>query len=125
MKNQYLAALKFMGSIIIIFAIAYAILGSLVLMGIMDRTLSGYESQEILLVILAYTVSLIVFIGGFACVKGNTGLAKIFGILFAIVGFVSLIYLQLVRNTFNIIDCLTMCSGISIFFISSKIDKSE
>lgn len=124
-KNQNLIVLKFMGRIMIIFAIVYAIVGTLALMGIVSGILPGYESQEVLLVILAYGVSLITLICGFACVIGNTGLVKVSGVTFAVLGFASLIYLQFVQDTFNIVDCLVVCYGISVFFISSKIDKSE
>lgn len=79
MKNANTASLKFTGIIMIVFAIVYAILGTLALMGTINGALPGHESKETLVVILAYVVALFALICGIVCVKGNTGLAKIFG----------------------------------------------
>lgn len=125
MKNTNSTALKFTGIIMIVFAVIYAIVGTLALMGTVDGALPGHESQEILVVILAYGVALFALVCGIACVKGNTGLAKILGAVFAIVGLISLIYLQVTQDTFNIMDCLAVCFGVSIFSISSKIEREE
>lgn len=125
MKNANAASLKFTGIIMIVFAIVYAILGTLALMGTINGALPGHESKETLVVILAYVVALFALICGIVCVKGNTGLAKIFGAIFAIMGLVSLIYLQVTQDTFSIADCLATCFGISIFYISSKVEKGE
>lgn len=125
MKNTNSTALKFTGIIMIVFAAIYAIVGTLALMGIINSTLPGHESQEALLVILAYAVALFALICGIICIKGNTGLAKVFGAILAITGLASLIYLQITQDTFNVIDCLAACFGISIFSISSKIEKGE
>lgn len=125
MKNTNSTALKFTGIIMIVFAAIYAIVGTLALTGIIKGALPGHESQETLLVVLAYAVALFILICGIVCIKGNTGLAKVFSAIFAIVGLVSLIYLQIAKGTFSIADCLAVCFGISIFYISSQIEKGE
>lgn len=125
MKNTNTTALKFTGIIMIVFAIVYAIVGTLALIGTVNGALPGHESQETLVVVLAYAVALFALICGVACVKGNTGLAKICGAIFAVVGLISLIYLQVVQSAFSIADCLAVCFGVSIFYISSKIEKGE
>lgn len=38
-------------------------------------------------------------------------IAKIVGVIFAIVGLISLIYLQLTQNSFNLFDCIAMVLG--------------
>lgn len=125
MKNTNSTALKYTGIIMIVFAVIYAGVGTLALMGIINGTLPGHESQETLLVVLAYAVALFAFICGIVCVKGNTGLAKFLSAILAIAGIVSLIYLQITQETFSIVDCLAACFGISIFSICLKIEKGE
>ena len=125
MKNENSNALKFTGVIMIVFAVIYAIVGTLALMGTINGALPGHESQEVLVVLLAYVVALCALICGIACVKGITKTAKILGILFAIAGLVSLIYLQVSQDSFSIVDCLAVCYGISIFGIASKVEKDN
>lgn len=125
MKNTNTTSLKFTGIIMVIFAIIYAVVGTLALIGTVSGALPGHESKEILVVVLAYAVALLALICGIVCVKGNTGLAKIFGAIFAVMGLASLIYLQITQDTFNIVDCLAACFGVSIFYISSKVEKGE
>ena len=125
MKNTNTTSLKFTGIIMVVFAIIYAVVGTLALIGTVSGALPGHESKEILVVVLAYAVALLALICGIVCVKGNTGLAKIFGAIFAVMGLASLIYLQITQDTFNIVDCLAACFGISIFYISSKVEKGE
>ena len=125
MKNTNTTSLKFTGIIMVVFAIIYAVVGTLALIGTVSGALPGHESKEILVVVLAYAVALLALICGIVCVKGNTGLAKIFGAIFAVIGLASLIYLQITQDTFNIVDCLAACFGISIFYISSKVEKGE
>lgn len=125
MENTNSTALKYTGIIMIVFAVIYAGVGTLALMGMIDGTLPGHESQETLLVVLAYAVALFAFICGVVCVKGNTGLAKFLSAILAIAGIVSLIYLQITQETFSIADCLAACFGISIFSICLKIEKGE
>ncbi len=125
MKNTNTTSLKFTGIIMVVFAIIYAVVGTLALIGTVSGALPGHESKEILVVVLAYAVALLALICGIVCVKGNTGLAKIFGAIFAVMGLASLIYLQITQDTFNIVDCLAACFGVSIFYISSKVEKGE
>lgn len=125
MKNKNLTALKFTEIIIIVFAVIYAVVGTLALMGIINGALPGHESQETLLVVLAYAVAILAFVCGIACVKGNTGLAKFLSAILAITGIVSLINLQITQETFSIVDCLAACYGVSIFSICLKIEKGE
>lgn len=122
-KNSNRSALKVSGVIMIVFAVVYAIVGTLALFGIVQGTLPGHESQEMLVVALAYAVALLAFICGAGCVKGSTGVAKVTGLLFAVLGLVSLIYLQVTQDSFNIVDCLAACYGVSIFSIASKLEK--
>lgn len=125
MKNENVSALKFTGIIMIVFALIYAVVGTLALLGAVNGALPGHESQETLVIILSYAVALFALICGIACVKGITNLAKVFGAIFAIVGLVALIYLQVTQDSFSIFDCLAVCFGIAIFSIASKVEKDK
>lgn len=125
MKNTNSTALKYIGVIMVVFALIYAIVGTLALMGTINGALPGHETQEVIVVVLAYVVALLALICGIVCIKGATGMAKAFGIIFAAGGLVSLIYLQVTQSSFSIFDCLALCFGISIFCIASKIEKGE
>ncbi len=125
MKNPNSTVLKMNGVFMIIFAVVYAATGTLALCGIIKGVLPGHESQEVVAAVLAYAVALLALICGIICIKGITSIAKIFGILFAIVGLVSLIYMQVTQDTFSIMDCLAAGFGLSIFYFSGKIEKGE
>lgn len=125
MKNTNKSALKFTGIIMIVFGVVYAIVGTLALMGTISGALPGHEAQEMLVVALAYAVALFALICGIVCVKGITGMAKVFGAIFAVVGAIGLIYLQVAQDSFSVFDCLAVCFGISICCIASKVEKEE
>lgn len=125
MKSTNASSLKFTGIIMIIFAVVYAIVGTLALMGTINGALPGHESQEVLVIVLSYAVAILALICGIACVKGSTGLAKICGIIFAAAGLIALIYVQVTQNTFSIFDCLALCFGIAIFTLASKVEKEN
>ncbi len=123
MKDYNKSGLKAIGVIMVIFAIIYAIVGTLALAGAISGALPGHETQEMLIVILGYAVALLALICGIVCIGGNVGAAKVFGLIFAVLGLGSLIYQQIGHDTFSVFDCLAMCFGVAIYSIASKIDK--
>lgn len=125
MKNSNSGALKACGLIMIIFGVVYALVGTLALGGVVSNVLPGHEDQEIIIVVLAYAIALLGLICGIVCMKGITGAAKVCGIIFAGIGIASLIYQQVMYDTFAIADCLAMCFGIAIFYIASKAEKEK
>ncbi len=125
MKNMNSNALKFSGIIMAVFAVIYALVGTLALMGTINGALPGHEKQEILVALLSYGVALFALVCGIACIKGVTKLAKLFGAIFAAVGLVALIYLQVTQDAFRIFDCLAVCFGISIFYSALKVEKDQ
>ena len=44
------------------------------------------------------------------------------GLIFALIGLASLIYMQVTQGTFNIFDCIAMVFGIAIFVTAGKKD---
>ena len=103
--------LKGFGFVMIIFGVIYAILGTLALAGVLGGILPGHESQEVLVLFLAYAT---------ACLRGNMQTARIFGGIIAVIGLVSLIYLQITQDTFNLFDCIAVVLGVSIFYQAGK-----
>lgn len=119
-NSSYSGVLKFFGVIMILFAIVYAILGSLALAGTLQGLLPGHENQEILVVVLAYVVALFSLICGIGCLKVAAGFSQVMGLLCAVVGVVSLIYAQVTQDSFNIFDCIGAVLGAAIFFTAGK-----
>ena len=120
MKNSNATALKLIGMIMIVFGLIYAVVGTLALMGTLNNVLPGHETQEVLVVVLAYAVALFAIVCGIACVKNSTAVAKVLGAIIAIVALASLLYLQFTQNTFSIVDCVAACFGVSIYALASK-----
>ena len=123
MKNVNMGGLKATGIIMIIFAIIYALVGSMALAGVITGALPGHETQETLIVLLGYLVALLALVCGIVCIKGMTGAAKVMGIIFALLGLAALLYQQIAHDTFSIFDCLALCFGVSIYYIASKAEK--
>ena len=125
MKNTNSGALKACGIMMIIWGLVYALVGTMALAAAVSNELPGYETQEAVIVVLAYALALLGLICGIVCLKGVTGAAKVCGIIFAGIGLASLIYQQLACDTFAMADCLAMCYGILIFSIASKVEKEN
>lgn len=121
-KNS--GVLKFFGFVMLVVGIIYAIVGTLALIGNLEGVLPGHETQEILVIVLSYAVAIIAFICGIACMTGALKACRVLGMIVALVGLVSLIYVQLTQGTFNIFDCIAMVFGVSICTVASQ-DKSS
>ena len=123
MKNYNSSSLKALGIMMIIFAVIYALVGTLALAGVISGALPGHENEEVIIVVLGYVVALLALICGVVCVGGNIKASKFMGIIFAVLGLIALIYQQVANNTFSTFDCLAMCFGVAIFSIASKIEE--
>ena len=119
MKQEGSGALRILGIIMIIFGISYAILGTLSLLGIIMGPLPGHEEKEIIIVILTYITLLISIIGGTACIKGKIKSSKKIGVIFAIIGIISLIYSYITQEIFNNFDCITIVIGLGIIILAT------
>lgn len=91
MKKEGNGAIMFLGLIMILYAIMYALLGTLSLLGEITGVLPGHEEQEIIIVILSYAIAIIAVIGGIACIRTKFDLARKIAVIFAIIGLASLI----------------------------------
>lgn len=120
-----MTALKATGIIMIVFALVYALLGTLAVSGIINKALPGHEKQETMIVVLDYVVALLALVCGVVCIKGAVAPAKLFGAVFAVLGLAALLYQQLAHDAFSIFDCLAMCFGVSIYSIASQIEKEN
>lgn len=125
MKSEGSGSLNFIGIIMIIFGLAYAILGTLSIMGIITGVFPCLESQELIIILLTYITSIIAIIGGIISVKGNYKKIQTIGIIFAIIGLVSLIYTQLTQDFFNNFDCITIVLGIGITALATVAKEEE
>ena len=125
MNKSNMTALKATGIIMIVFALVYALLGTLAVSGIINNALPGHEKQETMIVVLGYVVALLALVCGVVCIKGAVAPAKLFGAVFAVLGLAAPLYQQLAHDAFSIFDCLAMCFGVSIYFIASQIEKEN
>ena len=125
MNKSNMTALKASGIIMIVFALVYALLGTLAVSGIINNALPGHEKQETMIVVLGYVVALLALVCGVVCIKDAVAPAKLFGAVFAVLGLAALLYQQLAHDAFSIFDCLAMCFGVSIYFIASQIEKEN
>lgn len=123
MKDYNKSGLKSIGIIMIIFAVLYALVGTLALSGVITGAMPGHEAQEVMIVVLGYAVALLALLCGVFCIKGNAGASKVFGIIFAVLGFAALAYQQMTNGTFSIFDSMAMCFGVAIYYIASKIEE--
>ena len=121
MKDYNKSGLKAIGILMVIFGLLYALVGTLALAGVLSGVLPGHETQQVLVVVLSYGVALLALLCGVVCIAGNAGAAKVFGILFAVLGFASLVYQQLANDSFSTFDSIAMCFGVAIVYIASKI----
>ena len=115
-KSNNSASLKVLGVIALLFGLVYAVVGTLVLMGLLE----GHETQEIIVIVLAYAVALFGLICGIICIKGAMDAARAMGLVLAVAGLVSLVYAQFTVGSFNVIDCIGMVLGASIFGVARK-----
>ena len=89
MKNEGSGALNFIGIIMIIFGLAYAILGTLSIVGVISGVSPCLENQKLTIILLTYITSIIAIIGGIISIKGNYKNIQTIGIIFAIIGLIS------------------------------------
>lgn len=122
-NNGNSGVLKLFGVIALLFGALYAILGTLALMGTVSGLLPGHEAQEALVVILAYAVAVLAIICGAACIKGAYSICRTLGLVFALIGLISVIYLQLTQNSFSMADCIAFVLGAAIYGLSKNSAK--
>ena len=118
-KEEGSGALKILGVTMIVFGILYAVLGTLSLLGIITGPLPGHENEEPIIVTLTYITLVVSILGGIASIKGNMNNIKTIGVIFATIGFISLIYTLLTQKVFNNFDCITIVLGIGIIILAT------
>ena len=113
-SKQSSGALKGFGVVLLLFGLIYAVVGTLALVGTMKGVLPGHETQEILVVVLAYAVAVLNVLTGIVCLAGARTAARVLGVIVAIVGAAGVIYNQIVLDSFNYFDFASLLLGISI-----------
>ena len=113
-SKQSSGALKGFGVVLLLFGLVYAVVGTLALVGTMKGVLPGHETQEILVVVLAYAVAVLNVLTGIVCLAGARTAARVLGVIVAIVGAAGVIYNQIALDSFNYFDFVSLLLGISI-----------
>lgn len=115
--------LKIFGVIMLLFGVVYGIVGSLALAGTLQGVLPGHQTQEILVIVLAYGVALLAIICGILCLKNVASGAMVTGIILALLGLAGVVYNQIALDTFNLFDMLGLLFGVSIAATAMKLRK--
>ena len=123
MKKWNHGALTFLGTVMIIYGLIYALLGTLSLTETIIGVLPGHEQKEIIIIILSYTITLISVVCGIMNIKGKYKNAKIISILLAAIGLISLIYTQITQNMFSSFDCIAIVLSTGIFYLNLLAEK--
>ena len=113
-SKQSSGALKGFGVVLLLFGLVYAVVGTLALVGTMKGVLPGHETQEILVVVLAYAVAALNVLTGIVCLAGARTAARVLGAIVAIVGTAGVIYNQIALDSFNYFDFVSLLLGVSI-----------
>lgn len=122
-QNTNRTTLKIFGVIMLLFGLVYGIVGSLALAGTLQGILPGHQTQEILVIVLAYGVALLAIVCGILCLKNVAAGAMVTGILLALLGLAGVIYNQIALDSFNLFDMLGLLFGVSIAATAMKLKK--
>ena len=122
-QNTNRTTLKIFGVIMLLFGIVYGIVGSLALAGTLQGVLPGHQTQEILVIVLAYGVALLAIICGILCLKNVAAGAMVTVIILALLGLAGVIYNQIALDSFNLFDMLGLLFGVSIAATAMKLKK--
>lgn len=123
MKKEKHGALTFLGIVMIIYGLMYALLGTLSLTETIMGVLPGHEQKEIIIIILSYTITLISVVCGIMNIKGTYKTAKMMSIILAAIGLISLIYTQITQNMFNSFDCIAIILSTGVFYLNLLAEK--
>ena len=122
-QNTNRTTLKIFGVIMLLFGLVYGIVGSLALAGTLQGVLPGHQTQEILVIVLAYGVALLAIVCGILCLKNVAAGAMVTGILLALLGLAGVVYNQIALDSFNLFDMLGLLFGVSIAATAMKLRK--
>lgn len=123
MKKENHGALTFLGIVMIVYGLIYALLGTLSLTETIVGVLPGHEQKEIIIILLSYTITLISIICGVMSIKGKYKITKLMSIILAAIGLISLIYTQLTINMFNSFDCIAIVLSAGTFYLALLAEK--
>ena len=116
--------MKICGIVMMVYGVLYALLGMMAIIGMVQGLMPGHEAGEIAIVALSYVIAILAIVCGYVCLRRYNDIAMKLGLVFALLGIVSLVYTQVSMESFSVIDCITMIVGVVIFYYARK-DKLE
>lgn len=116
--------MKIFGIVMMVYGVLYALLGMMAIIGMVQGLMPGHEAGEIAIVALSYVIAILAIVCGYVCLRRYNDMAMKLGLVFALLGIVSLVYTQVSMESFSVIDCITMIVGVVIFYYARK-DKLE
>ena len=129
-KKEGRILIKVAAVYLMIFAAIYLILGIFTMMADVEGLGAAYGNWSKLVTILAFGTAVISFIAaavGMKAAKGtmNAGICKVLGIILLFFGAVSLLYIQITQNKFELFDMVVVVCGIFYMVGSKKIMRCK
>lgn len=112
--------MKICGIVMMVYGVLYALLGMMAIIGMVQGLMPGHEAGEIAIVALSYVIAILAIVCGYVCLRRYNDMAMKLGLVFALLGIVSLVYTQVSMESFSMIDCITMIVGVVIFYYARK-----
>ena len=112
--------MKICGIVMMVYGVLYALLGMMAIIGMVQGLMPGHEAGEIAIVALSYVIAILAIVCGYVCLRRYNDMAMKLGLVFALLGIVSLVYTQVSMESFSVIDCITMIVGVVIFYYARK-----
>lgn len=116
--------MKICGIVMMVYGVLYALLGMMAIIGMVQGLMPGHEAGEIAIVALSYVIAILAIVCGYVCLRRYNDMAMKLGLVFALLGIVSLVYTQVSMESFSVIDCITMIVGVVIFYYAHKLENA-
>ena len=100
--------MKICGIVMMVYGVLYALLGMMAIIGMVQGLMPGHEAGEIAIVALSYVIAILAIVCGYVCLRRYNDMAMKLGLVFALLGIVSLVYTQVSMESFSVIDCITI-----------------
>lgn len=112
--------MKICGIVMMVYGVLYALLGMMAIIGMVQGLMPGHEAGEIAIVALSYVIAILAIVCGYVCLRRYNDMAMKLGLVFALLGIVSLVYTQVSMESFSVIDFISMAIGVTIFYYARK-----
>lgn len=112
--------MKICGIVMMVYGVLYALLGMMAIIGMVQGLMPGHEAGELAIVALSYVIAILAIVCGYVCLRRYNDMAMKLGLVFALLGIVSLVYTQVSMESFSVIDFISMAIGVTIFYYARK-----